>query len=78
MLIRYEVTMRNRAYVVVALMLMIIAVAVLPPQGPLQNVAIRTVIWATGNGGGCSFAQCVNEIGNVLLEKALSIKAKAL
>ncbi|MGZ8435557.1 MAG: FkbM family methyltransferase [Candidatus Binatia bacterium] len=69
--------MRNRTYVVVPLMLTITAVAVLSPQGPLQNVAIRTFIWATGNGGGCTFAQCVNEIGNGLLEKAESIKAKS-
>jgi len=69
--------MRNRAYVVVALMLVIIAVAVLSPQGPLQNVATRIFIWATGNGGGCTFAQCFNEIGNALLEEAMNIKAQS-
>ena len=70
-------TMRIRRLRRIAVLLILIAGTALLSQEAPQLVVVRTVIWAIGNGGGCTLAECVNEISASLLEKAGSIKAQS-
>src|ERR1044072_4350391 len=70
-------TMRIRRLARIALLLILIAGTALLTQEATQLLAVNAVIWAIGNGGGCTLAECVNEISTNLLAKAGSIKAKS-
>jgi len=70
-------TMRIGRLLRIAVLLILIAGTALLCQEAPKLAAIRTLIWAIGNGGGCTLAECVNEISPSLLEKAVSIHAQS-